>query len=246
MRTGRVKASNGGIYLIASNTIGLMPIFANLEERERFIKLLDKAARFSCVTILNYRLENTGFYLTGSVPERKNLTEEEVMERIKILYLPKEVKAIERKWERLREMGQEYLEEEIDRYRKRMFDLSEFVKTLKSHFTNEYNRANDHYGTIWCSRFDSTLIDDSAIPQISAFIGNKVDWGLSPMSKMKRVHVIMKGKILGRKEFVKRMISEHSECFGVYPKKRVVWMEGNDKIYASHGSGWSRLARKVA
>jgi putative transposase len=47
------------------------------------------------------------------------------------------------------------------RYTRRMYNLSEFVKTLKQRFTMSYNRRHNRQGTLWESRFKSVLFEGS-------------------------------------------------------------------------------------
>jgi putative transposase len=47
------------------------------------------------------------------------------------------------------------------RYTCRMYDLSEFVKTLKQRITMSYNRRHNRQGTLWESRFKSVLFEGS-------------------------------------------------------------------------------------
>jgi hypothetical protein len=53
-----------------------------------------------------------------------------------------------------------------------MYNLSEFVKTLKQRFTISYNRRHDRQGTLWESRFKSLLLEGSrkALWTLAAYI----------------------------------------------------------------------------
>ena len=48
------------------------------------------------------------------------------------------------------------------RFTDRMYDLSEFVKTLKQRFTQSYNRRHGRKGTLWEERYKSILVEGSA------------------------------------------------------------------------------------
>ena len=54
------------------------------------------------------------------------------------------------------------LEAELDRYRARMNDISEFMKTLKQNMTMSFNARRDHAGTIWEGRFYDKRSDPTA------------------------------------------------------------------------------------
>ena len=48
----------------------------------------------------------------------------------------------------------------MNRLRRRMNDISEFIKTFKEVFNLWFKRTRDYCGSIWSGRFKSTLIED--------------------------------------------------------------------------------------
>ncbi len=62
-----------------------------------------------------------------------------------------------------------------------MWDLSEFMKTLKQKFTSGFNRQQGREGTLWERRFKSVLVEGSwnCILKVAAYIDlNAVRAGL--------------------------------------------------------------------
>ncbi len=58
-----------------------------------------------------------------------------------------------------------------ERYLRRMWDLSEFMKTLKQRFTRWFNRRHRRKGTLWEDRFKSVLVEDGhAARTMAAYI----------------------------------------------------------------------------
>ena len=56
-------------------------------------------------------------------------------------------------------------EDEIrDRYLRRMWDISLFMKTLKQRFTQWFNRKHRRKGTLWEDRFRSVLVQAAGEP----------------------------------------------------------------------------------
>lgn len=53
-----------------------------------------------------------------------------------------------------------------------MGDVSQYMKMLKQRFTTWYNRTHNRFGTLWCERFGSTLVelDDRAYRVIAVYI----------------------------------------------------------------------------
>ena len=47
----------------------------------------------------------------------------------------------------------------LDRYRRRMYDISVFIKELKGRFAQWYNQRHDRYGVLWAERFKSVLLE---------------------------------------------------------------------------------------
>ena len=76
--------------------------------------------------------------------------------------------------------GETFLvEEEKNRWRRRMYDLSEFIKTFKEEFRRAFQREYDYSGRLWGDRFFSTLIGSSAyLMRCAAYID--LCGGLSP------------------------------------------------------------------
>jgi REP element-mobilizing transposase RayT len=61
-------------------------------------------------------------------------------------------------------MGRQWLaswgEAEWERYRKRLFDVSEFMRNVQSGFARWYNRTNERRGRFWGDRFKSVVLGD--------------------------------------------------------------------------------------
>ncbi len=66
---------------------------------------------------------------------------------------------IEWEFENAQRLGGDTLERVRARYLRRMWDLSEFMKTLKQKFTSWFNREHDRVGTLWESRFKSVIVE---------------------------------------------------------------------------------------
>ena len=58
-----------------------------------------------------------------------------------------------------------------DKFFRRMWDLSQFMKTLKQRFTRWFNRTHGRRGTLWEERFKSVLVEDGhAARTMAAYI----------------------------------------------------------------------------
>ncbi len=73
----------------------------------------------------------------------------------------------------LRDSGDDKAAEQTKaRYTYRMYDLSEFCKSLKQRFSQYYNKKYDRSGTLWDQRFKSILVEGSrnALLTMAAYI----------------------------------------------------------------------------
>ena len=102
------------------------------------------------------------------------LADDEMLDRLGHLYGPKRVEAIEKAWTSLREHGCGHaVELRKERYCRRMYNLSQFVKTLKERISMWYNDEYGHAGCLWGGRFYSGVVEKSDVVKtiVSAYIG---------------------------------------------------------------------------
>ena len=131
-----------------------------LKGREAFaLSLLRRAARFSGVQLDAFALMGNHFHLLVRVPERKDISEDEFENRIFALYGETRGARLLQKWEKWEKRGDgDRVREEKQKLLKRMYDLTEFVKTFKESFSRAFNRETGHSGTVWEGRFHSVLV----------------------------------------------------------------------------------------
>jgi len=183
MRRPRVKETRSANYHIFSRVVNREWIF-NREEKERFVTLMRRVEAFCGVKILTYTVLSNHFHILVHIPRRKrrNIGDEEFFRRLKQLYGKREVRRVEKKLRGYREKGQEVAAEALKaRYTYRMYDLSEFGKTLLQRFSQSYNTRHERTGTLWEGRFGSLLADKSieALGATAAYIDlNAVRAGL--------------------------------------------------------------------
>jgi putative transposase len=88
---------------------------------------------FSGIRVLTYVLMSNHFHLLCEVPEPKALSEAELLQRIEAGYGPARRQALEQELARVRQEpdGTEQIQRLLQPYRRRMYDLSIFIKELK-------------------------------------------------------------------------------------------------------------------
>ena len=99
-------------------------------EAERFVLLMRRLEAFSGIRVLTYVLMSNHFHLLCEVPEPKALSEAELLQRIEAGYGPARRQALEQELARVRQEpdGTEQIQRLLQPYRRRMYDLSIFIK----------------------------------------------------------------------------------------------------------------------
>lgn len=181
MRTARIKVKEAGYYHCMSRIIERRHILGELE-KERFRGIMRSLEGFCCLQILTYTIMTNHFHILVKVPERREISDKELIYRLGLLYGPVRVNEVATHLADLRRSGLDDAAELLkERYTYRMFDISEFFKTLKQKFSQYYNRREERHGTLWEQRFKSILVEGTghALTTIAAYIDlNAVRAGL--------------------------------------------------------------------
>lgn len=183
-RTRRIKSDCDAFYHVMSRTTGKRFLLKDSRVKRMMVEALRISAEFSGVKIGAYVIMDDHFHLTVEVPTVETvlielaktlgtvpgkilgtvpgkIPEKEVMRRLAVLKGEKRAKEIEGYVKHLRRNGhRREAEAEIDRYRLRMQDLSQFVKTFKEVFNLRYKKLIPYSGTIWGERFKSTIVEN--------------------------------------------------------------------------------------
>ncbi len=161
MRRPRVKVDGEGFYHVVSR-IGGKRFLIDDAEKGVLLGMIRAAAAFSGVELYTFAIMSNHFHLLVRVPRKREVSDAELLRRMEALYgTPRFLKVLE-KWEKWTKKNQaERVEEEKARLRARMYDLSQFCKTFKETYTQDYNRRHDNTGTIWEGRFKSILLEGS-------------------------------------------------------------------------------------
>ncbi len=151
-------------------------------EKERFRITMRKVAAFAGIEVLTWAALDNHFHLLLHVPERLELSEAEVLRRIRGLYGRVRAANVRMELESLREQGRTVEAEKLlHGFTHRMYDLSEYMKMVMQRFTQSYNRRHGRRGTLWEDRFKSVLVEGTAdaLSTMAAYIDlNAVRVGL--------------------------------------------------------------------
>ena len=151
-------------------------------EKERFRKIMRSVATFAGIEVLTWAALSNHFHILLQVPERVDLTEEEVLERIKGLYGRVRAANVAMDLQTFREQKRDKEAAALlFGYTHRMYDLSQYMKMVMQRFTQSYNRRHGRRGTLWEDRFKSILVEGTvdAVSTMAAYIDlNAVRAGL--------------------------------------------------------------------
>ena len=172
MRRPRVKVDGEGFYHVVSR-IGGKRFLIDEKEKAILLGMIRGAAAFSGVELYTFAVMSNHFHLLVRVPRRKEVSDRELERRMLAWYGPGKFAAILEKWEKWTKKGLEMrVADERDRMRARMYDLSQFCKTFKEAYTQDYNKRHENTGTIWEGRFKSILLEGSfrALMTVAGYI----------------------------------------------------------------------------
>jgi len=146
-------------------------------EREQFVRYMRDYERFCGLRVLAFCVMSNHFHILLEVPmapeERgADWSDEELLEHLSALYSKPQMGALRWELEHYRKQDNtEAAEAFRERYFRRMWDLSQFMKTLKQRFTRWFNKRHGRKGTLWEERFKSVLVEDGhAARTMAAYI----------------------------------------------------------------------------
>ena len=227
MRKPRENLPNRVYHLISR--IAHRAFFLDAGERDRFVDVMKRSAAFSGVRLLAWCVMTNHVHILVYVPEPESLSDEEILSRMRTLYRKPRFEELKREWDALAaHPGTRQFKRLRESFLRRMWNASEFMKTLKQHFTMSYNSRRTHAGTMWEGRYLARVHkpDDFGMGGAAMLTAGYID--VNPL----------KAKIVPDVESVGdyRWGSYHAACGGDADAIR-----GYDIIYGGHGYGWARL-----
>ncbi len=172
MRRKRMVAQGDGYYHVISRIAG-QEFLMNAHEKDVLMGLMAKIAVFSGVEVLTFALMDNHFHLLVKVPREHEVDDVELVEKMRVLYGDTKTDRLLNDWEAWDRRGLTFKAIEAkEALRRRMFDLSQFCKTLKETYSMSYNHRHNHTGTIWGSRFKSIFLspDYKTLVAVGAYI----------------------------------------------------------------------------
>ena len=143
-------------------------------EREQFVRYMRAYERFCGVRVLTFCVMSNHFHILLEVPAAPegrgaDWSDERLLEHLSGLYSKQQMGALRWELEHYRKQRNTAAAEAFrERYFRRMWDLSQFMKPLKQRITSWFNRKHGRKGTLWEERFKSVLVEDGHAAQTMA------------------------------------------------------------------------------
>ena len=172
MRSARIKADGAGYYHCMSRIIERRMILQDAE-KERILRLMCNLAAFGGLQVLSYAIMTNHAHVLIHVPERQDVSDEELLKRLRFIYTGQEVDMMGKQLQDYRLQGNDAGASLLkERFTYRMYNISEFFKALKQQFSQYYNTREGRCGPLWEQRFKSILVEGSedALLTIAAYI----------------------------------------------------------------------------
>ena len=175
MRQARIRGQGLSYYHVISRVVDRRFILGD-EEREHFVVLMRKLEAFLGLRVVTYVVMSNHFHLLVEEPDRDDLQamdRETLLQRLGYLYKQSTVDAVREELDRAAGRDDARWQRQIiERYQRRMGDVSIFMKELKQRFTQWYNRSKSRKGTLWEERYKSVLVegDERALMTVAAYI----------------------------------------------------------------------------
>ena len=169
-------------YHCISRVVDRRFVFSD-HERDIFRRIMRQVEAFSGVRVITWTMLSNHFHLLLEVPPppAEAPGDDEILDRCRKLYSSRAMADIEWDFENARRLGTAALDTLRMKYLRRMWDLSEFMKTLKQKFTIWFNTKHGREGTLWERRFKSLLVEGEwgCLLKVAAYIDlNPVRAGL--------------------------------------------------------------------
>ena len=148
MRQSRIKGEGQSFYHCVSRVVDGRFLFQTQSrgsvEAEYFVHLMRRLEKACCVQVLTYALMANHFHILCKVPERRILSDRELLDCIELGYGP------ERRTQVAQQLTAHAKEASLsdeaqqlrDHYMSRLFDVSIYMKELKGRFAQWYNRPS--------------------------------------------------------------------------------------------------------
>jgi REP element-mobilizing transposase RayT len=152
-RRARLKMEEVGawyhLYARAAGRKGEYPL-GSKRCRYKVVDLLKFYSRVYFVQIAGFTVMGNHYHMVARFEDPYDVPRDELMRRARILYPNGKM------------MLKGWTGEQWEKFRKRLFDVSEFMRNFQAAFARWFNAVHERKGRFWGDRFKSTLLEDEA------------------------------------------------------------------------------------
>jgi Transposase and inactivated derivatives len=150
MGYSRIKLPVPAAYHITSRIKNDDFLLEDDEDKHALLDIIRRTAEFAGVTVMSHAILDNHFHILVRIPEREEVGDAELERRVRILWGAEKAEERFERWRFWEARGKaELAEKERNAFRRRMHDLTPFVKTVKELFTHSYNRRHNTSGPVW-------------------------------------------------------------------------------------------------
>ena len=174
MGYSRIKLPAPAAYHITSRIKNDDFFIEDDEDKRSLLDIIKRAATFAGVTVISHAILDNHFHLLVHIPTRQEVDDAELERRVRILWGDEKAEERFGRWRywESRDNAQR-VEKERNDFRRRMYDVSRFVKTIKEMFAYAYHKRHGTCGSVWgAARFKSAAVssDFKTLATVSAYI----------------------------------------------------------------------------
>jgi Transposase and inactivated derivatives len=174
MGYSRIKIPAPAAYHITSRIKNDDFLLENEEDKNSLLDIIRRASAFAGVTVISHSILDNHFHLLVHIPARREVDDAELERRVRILWGDEKAEERFGRWQYWGARGNaQRAEKERNDFRRRMYDISRFVKTIKEMFAYACHKRHGTCGSVWgASRFKSAAVssDFKTLATVSAYI----------------------------------------------------------------------------
>lgn len=143
-RLRRIKAVGDiAYYHIISRTVGGDFLLGDTE-KEKLLSIIKHYSSIYFVNVIGFCIMDNHFHLLVKTDSIEGVDEGDLLQRI-LRYT--------------KQKGREFSKSEVEFFKMKLADISEYIKSIKQTFSRWYNKMNERKGYLWGDRFKSVLVE---------------------------------------------------------------------------------------
>jgi len=165
MAMPRVKVEGRSIYHTFQRCVDIGAWMDSDYKKEKFHQIMRAVEQYSGCRVLTYAIMNNHYHVLLEQTDYEYIDNQELMRRLEFLYGKNYVDELQGQYEKDKKLcGVKYADNILKQLKlkhlKRMYNVSEFQKTLKQKYAQWYNAKYQRSGSFWGNRFKSVIVQD--------------------------------------------------------------------------------------